>query len=252
MNKKLPSNSKFIIPMINLDEISPSALTTMIDNAPQYNRRQFKDLIKNTIGAIHQIPHIFEKVNSDDKIDLKSIEAYFGRSSAASDEPGKNIANRFKSHRDNIKRQHRFGMIIARTTIENTLLMERFGITIIDTLKKNDGLCIANRTGYSKGGVGENEPGLLYMTFKIIRKKEMSSMVLTNDQITAAVKSVMSDLGLNIKEYQPVASAAKLAFDAANEVRFLGNQNINLYSPENKMFIPADLTQVRYKSVTTF
>ena len=250
MIKKLPSNEKFIIPMINLDDASPSALTTMIENAPEYNRRQFfKDLIKNTIGAIHQIPHIFEKVNTNDKIDLKNIEAYFGRSSVSADEPGKNIASRFKYHRDNPEREHKFGMIIAKTSIENTLLMERFGINIIETLKKKNGLCIANRTGYSKGGIGENEPGLLYMTFKITTKDDKPAKVLTNIQIRAAVNAVMKDLGLDINENKPVASAAKLAFDAANEVRFIGEQNVNLYVPETNQFLPPDLSQIRFKTV---
>ena len=249
MIKKLPSNEKFIIPMINLDEVSSSALTTMIENAPQYNGRQFKNLIKNTIGAIHQIPHIFEKVNTTDKIDLKNIEAYFGRSSVSADEPGKNIASRFKSHRDNAERKHKFGMIIAKTSIENTLLMERFGINIIETLKKKNGLCIANRTGYSKGGIGENEPGLLYMTFKITTKDDKPANVLTNVQIRAAVNAVMKDLGLDINEDKPVATAAKLAFDAANEVRFIGEQNINLYVPDKNRFLSPDLSQIRFKTV---
>jgi hypothetical protein len=249
MVKKLPSNEKFIIPMINLDEVSSSALTTMIENAPQYDGRQFKNLIKNTIGAIHQIPHIFEKVNTNDKIDLKNIEAYFGRSSVSADEPGKNIANRFKSHRDNAERQHKFGMIIARTSIKNTLLMERFGINIIETLKKKNGLCIANRTGYSKGGIGENEPGLLYMTFKITTKDDKPAKVLTNIQIRAAVNSVMKDLGLDLNDDKPIASAAKLAFDAANEVRFIGEQNINMYVPDKNRFLSPDLSQIRFKTV---
>jgi hypothetical protein len=249
MIKRLPSNEKFIIPMINLDEVSSSALTAMIENAPQYNGRQFKNLIKNTIGAIHQIPHIFEKVNTTDKIDLKNIEAYFGRSSVSADEPGKNIASRFKSHRDNAERKHKFGMIIAKTSIENTLLMERFGINIIETLKKKNGLCIANRTGYSKGGIGENEPGLLYMTFKITTKDDKPANVLTNVQIRAAVNAVMKDLGLDINDDKPVATAAKLAFDAANEVRFIGEQNINLYVPDKNRFLSPDLSQIRFKTV---
>lgn len=249
MIKKLPSNDKFIIPMINLDEVSSSALTKMIENAPEYNRRQFKDLIKNTIGAIHQIPHIFSKSNSNRKIDLKNIEAYFGRSSAAADEPGKNIANRFKAHRDHAERQHIFGMIIAKTTIENTLLMERFGISIIETLKKKDGLCIANKTAYSKGGIGETEPGLLYMTFKIRNQEDDVANVLTNAQINAAVRMVMSELGLDIKENEPVASAAKLAFEASNEINYQGEQNISLYSTEKDRFQKPTYSASKLKSL---
>ena len=251
MIKKLPSNEKFIIPMINLDEISSSALTTMIDNAPQYNRRQFKDLIKNTIGAIHQIPHIFEKANSNEKFELKNIEAYFGRSSAAIDEPGKNIANRFKSHRDHIERRHKFGMIIAKTTIDNTLLMERFGISIIENLKRKNGLCIANKTGYSKGGVGENEPGLLYMTFKLLDQDDRPGNMLTNSQINSAVKLVMDDMNyfdLNIADNKYVSGAAELAFKAANEPRFIGNQTINLFDTKNEKFLAPDLSRQQFKT----
>lgn len=242
MIKKLPSNSKFIIPMINLDEISSSALSKMIDNAPQYNRRQFKDLIKNTIGAIHQIPYIFEKVNSKDKFELKNIEAYFGRSSAAADEPGKNIANRFKSHRDHVARRHRFGMIIAKTTIKNTLLMERFGISIIETLKKKKGLCIANKTGYSKGGIGENEPGLLYMTFKLLDREDKPGIILTSSQIDSGVTMVMKELGLDINENKYEANAAEYAFKAANQTRFIGDHPINMYDTNNEKFLASNLS----------
>jgi len=234
--------------MINLDEMSPSALTTMIDHAPEYHRRQFKDFIKNTIGAIHQIPHIFAKGNSKEKFDLKNIEAYFGRSSAAADEPGKNITNRFRSNRDHIKRQHRFGMIIARTTIENTLLMERFGISLIKTLKRKNGLCIANKTGYSKGGIGETEPGLLYMTFKLLDNADNPANILTNAQIDSAVTLVMDELGLNKNENQHVAGAAELAFKTANEPRFIGEQTINLYNVDNKRFIPPVLNRLQFKT----
>lgn len=249
MIKKLPSNEKFIIPMINLDEVSSSALSTMIDNAPQYNRRQFKDLIKNTIGAIHQIPNIFSKANSNKKIDLKNIEAYFGRSSAAADEPGKNIANRFRAHRDHIDRKHIFGMIIAKTTIENTLLMEKFGISIIETLKKKDGLCIANKTSYSKGGIGETEPGLLYLTFKIKGLDDNPANILTNAQIKSAVKIVMKELGLDIKEDEVVASAAKLAFEASNEIFYQGEQVVKMYSPEKDKFQKPSYSAAKIKSL---
>jgi len=233
--------------MINLDEISPSALTEMIDNAPEYEKRQFKQFVTNTIGAIHQIPHIFAKSNSEKPFDLKNVEAYFGRSSASADEPGKNIASRFKSHRDHVERRHQFGMIIAKTTIENTLLMERFGISVIEKLKEVGGLCIANKTAYSKGGVGDTEPGLLYMTFKFIVQEEQFGRVLSNSQIKSAVAMVMSELELLKSESKSVESAAELAFQAANEPRFIGGHQVNLYDPDKDKFLAPDLSSPRFK-----
>jgi hypothetical protein len=127
--------------------------------------------------------------------------------------------------------------------------MEKFGISIIETLKKKDGLCIANKTSYSKGGIGETEPGLLYLTFKIKGLDDNPANILTNAQINSAVKIVMKELGLDIKEDEVVASAAKLAFEASNEMSYKGEQLVKMYSPEKDKFQKPSYSASKIKSL---
>lgn len=234
--------------MISLNDVNTEAMSTLIEKAPRYAKGEYRALIENTIGAIHQIPHIFKRTDtSQRRIDLKDIEAYFGRSSASAFDPGQNIAGRFRAHRDNPKRRHEWGMIIARTTIQNTLRMEKFGISVIDNLKERSGLCISNKTSYSKGAVGENEPGLLYMTFRITLNSVDPDPAdqMSIKQIDEMVKSVISEKSFPANEKTHIADAARIAFEAANEVRFIGKKSVSLYDPEDKVFIDSDIKRIR-------
>jgi hypothetical protein len=186
---KLPSNPKSLIPFIALESATPTSVTSLLQHVPVYGAREWRRLVANTIGAIHQVPHVF-KSKALPKLDLKDIEAYFGRSSSGSTIAGHNLYGRFRA---GLERGHSFGMVFATTDIDATLHFERFGISLINRLKDVDGLCIANKSLAAHGKVGTTEPGYLYMTFGFEEGDEHARM-LSQREIDDAVAGMLADL----------------------------------------------------------
>lgn len=177
---KLEKNPNIVIPCIELCDATPANIAYLIEHTPRYGRSEFKRLVENTIGAIHQIPHIFGCRGMED-YDLKNIVVHFGRSSAGRNSIGQNLSSRFANSRKN--KGHTFGMVFAETTIDASLRYERWGTYLIDYLKHVEGLCISNRTFFSGGSVGSYEPGFLYLTFSIEKTREKLAKKLSNKQI---------------------------------------------------------------------
>ena len=65
-------------------------------------------------------------------------------------------------------------MVFGTTGIQDSERFERWGIKLVNQLKKLDGLCIANRSGFAIGPHGTHEPGILYITFRFINSHETS------------------------------------------------------------------------------
>lgn len=222
---RLPSSPNSLIPLVVLAEATPASVSKVLEHVPKYSPGEVRRLVKNTVGAIHQIPRILKK-RSLPELDLKDIEAYFGRSSGSADIPGTNLYGRFRA---GLERGDTHGMVFAHTTIRASLRFERFGITLINHLKKVDGLCISNKTLASHGRVGSTEPGFLYLTFKVTEGDEHARK-LTQREIDAGVASILREL-----EAEPVVmtksiqeSAARTALELANDVEFTGEHHIAL------------------------
>ncbi|WP_372365430.1 hypothetical protein [Candidatus Uabimicrobium sp. HlEnr_7] len=92
---KLKGNPNIIIPCIDLYDSSPAVIAELVESTPKYTGKEFKRLVENTIGTIHQIPMKF-KGDLVRNVDLKNIIVYFGRSSADSKNKRQNLFSRFK------------------------------------------------------------------------------------------------------------------------------------------------------------
>ncbi len=223
--RRLPSNPDSLVPLMVLAEITPASVTQVLAHVPKYTPREIRRLVANTVGAVHQIPRILKK-KSLPELDLKDIEAYFGRSSGGRELAGTNLYARFRAGHE---RGHTHGMVFASTTITASLRFERFGITLIEQLKKLDGLCISNKTLASRGRVGATEPGLLYLTFRVTEGDE-HARVLSQAEISASVASMLRELD---EDNTPLAksiqeSAARTGLELANDVEFIGKHRIAL------------------------
>lgn len=223
--RRLPVNSKSLIPLVVLDTATPATVTALLGHVPEYGPREWRRLVENTVGAIHQIPSILRSGDLPN-LDLKDIEAYFGRSSCGAELAGQNLYGRFRA---GVDRGHMFGMVFAKTTIDATLQFERFGISLVNQLKRVDGLCISNRTLAARGNVGNTEPGYLYLTFALVEGAGPGH-VLTQSQIDAAVAGVLGDLGKSsVVDVKPVhQEAARAAVTLANNVEYVGEHTIAL------------------------
>lgn len=223
--RKLPANPASVIPLMVLESATPATVTAMLDHVPKYGPREWRRLVSNTVGAIHQIPRVL-RTRSLPSLDLKDVEAYFGRSSAGVSTPGSNLYGRFQA---GLKRGHKYGMVFAEVTISASLRLERFGISLIEQLKEADGLCISNKTLTARGNVGVKEPGYLYLTFTLTEGDEHAS-ILSQEEIDAAVASVLRDVGVakgaQTKSLYEVAAREGLVL--ANDVRFVGEHVIAL------------------------
>lgn len=198
----LKRNDDIVLPLMALNEATPTTVSGMVQHVPEYAPRDWRRLVENTVGAIHQIPRILKKSNMPD-LDLKDIEEYFGRSSAGAEILGHNLYGRFRS---GLVREYELGMVFAKTTILASRNFERFGISLIDQLKKMNGLCISNRTFASSGSVGVTESGFLYMTFRLKRGREHAQQ-LSQKEINYGVQEVLKDLASKLdgggQEYPP-------------------------------------------------
>ena len=57
---KLRGNSRTLISMIPLREMTTDMIADVLQTVPKYGATDFRSLVENTIGAIHQIPRILK------------------------------------------------------------------------------------------------------------------------------------------------------------------------------------------------
>ena len=221
---KLRGNSRTLISMVPLNEMTPDMIADVLQAVPKYGPTDFRSLVENTIGAIHQIPRIFYR-ETGVPYQPKQIEAYFGRSSGGSNHVAWNLYQCWM--RGVRERSHTYGMVFAQTPIKASLRYEKHGILLIEALKEEDGLCISNRTLTAKGGVGSNEPGFLYLTFRLLRQEFEPAHELTYEQIRDCVRRekdrltrVAEDTESPVRELQV---AFKAGLEKANTLNHLGN-----------------------------
>jgi len=227
---KLRGNSRMIIPMIPLSEMTPDMIADVLEAVPRYGPTDFRSLVENTIGAIHQIPNIFHE-KTGIQYQFKNIEAYFGRSSGGSSHVATNL---YQCWKRGVGRFHTYGMVFAQTTVKSSLKYEQHGIHIIEALREVDGLCISNRTLTAKGGVGSNEPGFLYMTFRLLRKESEPARELTYKEILDCVRHgkeklarLSEDTKLPVREMQV---AFRAGLERANDINHVGGYKVIDYS----------------------
>jgi hypothetical protein len=220
---KLPANMDSILPFMEIEHATAKRILPLLPHAPEYGSTEYVRLVENTIGAIHQIPRLYRKLTGR-KIELKQIEAYFGRSSGGVT----NLRRRWAAAK---QRNHTYGLVFARCSVASSLGYERHGILLLDVLRKHNGLCISNNSMKAVGKVGAAEPGLLYMTFRIldelpelparelsradiesiVRKNEHKFSQLANDKQEAANMSHAFSVGLDKANDTSASGALKLA-----------------------------------------
>lgn len=204
--------------------MTPEALVDFIDNAPEYGAAEFRRLVADAIGAIHQIPHIFYKAHGF-KYELKHIEAYFGRSSWGPHGGGLNVYQRFVAGRD--ERDHEYGIIFARTSIPASLRYERHGILLLDALREADGLCISNNSFAGVGRTGSTGPGLLYVTFRLLGRRPALAREMTAAEIKEMVREYKSRLDENFgSDAAEARGAFESALKLANDTDHFGGQKL--------------------------
>ena len=76
--RKLPSNLSAKVPMMVLQEADVRGVTALLSHVPEYSSQEWRRLVANAIGAIHQIPRLLQSKGLPN-LDLKDVEAYFGR-----------------------------------------------------------------------------------------------------------------------------------------------------------------------------
>jgi hypothetical protein len=221
--KTLLKNDDCSLPIFSLANLTKDELKTFADKAPQYKSAEFKRLVSNTIGAIHQIPRLFYGIDGF-QYQLKQIDAYFGRSSGARNHPCDNLYQRV--YRAGLERYHNYGMIFARTTLKDCALYEHHGIRLFDELRKIDGLCISNRSISSFGQNGTIEPGFLYITFRILKQQEKPAHVLSGSEIREIIEEYKKEL----ESSGEVEKSLKAGLERANDVNHHGEYKIIDYT----------------------
>lgn len=227
VESKFRGNSRTLIPMIPLNGMTPDMIADALQAVPMYGPTDFRALVENTIGAIHQVPRIFHQ-ETGIPYQPKQIEAYFGRSSGGSNHVAWNLYQCWM--RGVRERSHSYGMVFAQTSIKASLKYEKHGILLIEALKKEDGLCISNRTLTAKGGVGSNEPGFLYMTFRLLRKESEPARELTYEQIRDCVRSEKEKLARLAEDTKSPVRELQAAFrtglERANTMNHFGGYQV--------------------------
>lgn len=209
------------IALFKLQDATPQTIEDLIEQSPTYEVCEIREFLHDAQGAIHQIPKVL-LCEGARKLNLKNIQAYFGRSSAGARGKGDNLYQRFQC---GIKdREDTHGIILAVTSIKATTHLERFGIGYLEHLRTHNGLCISNATLYGKGNVGATEPGFLYMTFKICPQVEDYAQIIHPRQIAAAIPSLLKRLGVNeLGTRQEVKDAISMGLQQANDPSHTGN-----------------------------
>jgi hypothetical protein len=125
-------------------------------------------------------------------------------------------------------------MILAVTSIKASSQYEQFGISILKHLKKQNGLCISNKTEYPKGNVGTTGPGFLYFTFKIDDASEMDAEVFSPKQTDDAVKKILeSPASKGLGNQDEIEHAYSAAFSLANHTNFWGDNEVIVNDPKS-------------------
>lgn len=224
-SKQLPSNPDSIVSIFPLATVTLPDIDEAIHEAPQYGEVEFRALVRNTIGAIHQIPRLFYR-RTGTKYQLKQIEAYFGRSSCGSSAIASNLAQRLRAGRE--QREHEYGMIFAKTSIQASLRYERHGIRLLEALRDMDGLCISNNSFAAVGRVGSVEPGFLYMTFRMLDEEPEAAHELTKEEIKELVREYRNEIGAKSKDDAAAVDGFEVGLKAANDVDFHGERKAKL------------------------
>lgn len=221
--KRLPSNPYSVLPVLDLATATNVDIEQSIAEAPDYGPTEYRRLVENTVGAIHQIPVVFyEKTGV--KYELKQVEAYFGRSSSGGQWFAANLSQRFRAALE--QRRHPFAMVFARTSIVASLRYERHGIKLLDVLRQHNGLCISNRSFAAVGRVGTVDPGFLYLTFRMLEKEPAPARELTRAEINKLVLRYSAEFdGAHRTEK---LNAFQACLERANDVRFHGGQRLKL------------------------
>lgn len=223
--KRLPSNPDSVISIFPLPTATSSDIDDAIDEAPVYGEFDFRDLVCNTIGAIHQIPRLFHK-KTGIRYQLKQVEAYFGRSSCGTSVVAANLSQRLRAGIE--QREHEYGMIFAKTSIAASLRYERHGIRLLQALQDMDGLCISNNSFAAVGRVGSVEPGFLYMTFRMLDDEPEAARELTKEEIRDLVREYRKEIGAKSGESEAAAEGFEAGLGTANNVRFQGEHKTKL------------------------
>ena len=219
--KSLPKTDNYSLPVINIAKASAAAVAEHARNVKEYGASDWMNLVADLIGAIHQIPAIYSKAMGQ-RIDLKHIQAYFGRSSAGPHGDGTNLKNRLYAGLKN--RQHPYGIVLAQMEIDTTIYFEKFGISLLDKLRTRNGLCISNTSSVGQGGVSQHGPGYLYMTFSVEKPTESLAQQLTNNEIRVAVEEmlVQETNGHGPKVKRLWRDAGIRAFELSNDGTYKG------------------------------
>lgn len=215
---KLPANMDSILPFLEIENATAKRIRPLLPHAPEYRSTEYTRLVENTIGAIHQIPRLYRKLTGR-RIELKQIEAYFGRSSGGVT----NLRQRWAAAK---QRNHTYGLVFARCSVASSLAYERHGILLLDILRKHNGLCISNNSMSAGGKVGAAEPGLLYMTFRILDElPELPARELSRADIESIVRKnehKFSQLANTKEEAANMSHAFAVGLDKANDTSASG------------------------------
>lgn len=218
-SKQLPSNPDTVIPIFPLAAATLPDIDEAIEEAPVYGEFDFRELVCNTIGALHQIPRLFHK-KTGIRYQLKQVEAYFGRSSCGASAVATNLSQRLRAGRE--QREHEYGMIFAKTSIRASLRYERHGIRLLQALQDMDGLCISNNSFAAVGRVGAVEPGFLYMTFRMLEDEPEAARELTKEEIKELVREYRREIGARSRENDAAVEGFEVGLETANNVNFRG------------------------------
>ena len=226
---KLPSTVNNKLPILELKhKLNGDNLykLTSIHVPEAYNNsfaKPWRNFIGNCIGIIHQLPMLFRNPALGN-IDLKNIEAYFGRTSIS---PGTGASNLMGRMRAAKKRGHTHFILLGKCTIKRSVQFERFGHELLTGLKVHNGLCIANASRVAIGRVSkaENGKGVLYMSFALKQAQELAATKLTREMIDSEVERVIDDGSLKQPEGP---SDFKYTLNKSNETTFVGVNHLSM------------------------
>ncbi len=224
MTRVLPKNAGFSLPIFPLVDVTPNSLfESVLPTVPRYEHVEFSRLVRNTIGAIHQIPLFFNRARGA-RYQLKQIEAYFGRSSGSPLHPAQNLYQRL--YKGLTERDHQYGMVFGTMKIRSSVRHEQQGINILTALKRNDGLCISNNSFHGGGRVGSTEPGYLYMTFRILRgRAARPARILSTEEILRVLKAMEEEIHSEAKASKE--SPGVVAQGLADGLRFANKVDLH-------------------------
>jgi hypothetical protein len=143
-----------------IDTVTEDALEEAIGAARLYVT-QIPPPIRRTIGLIHGLGRLHQRAS------LHQLDIYLGRSG---DTP-KSLLNRWKAHRENPERRHKYGAVLFRSEPRRAAKLEGVANRTLLKLKKENKLCvgIANVASSGAGGYGRDaEYSTVYMTWRVL------------------------------------------------------------------------------------